>query len=456
MKDELVKNQIYTAEITSYTSEGAGVCRVRGRAVFVPGTLQGEIWEIKLVKVGKTAVWARGERCLQASEQRREPVCPLFKSCGGCALQHMSYEEELHFKQERVRETLLRIGGAEPVMDHIRAANLSRPWRYKVIFAVGERDGEPVTGYYRPRSHEIVPVENCPAVPLAANRAAAAVRRWMCALEIPAYNEALGQDGIRHLLVRVSASSGKSMVCLASSRELSGHEIRALTEKLRFACPEMTSLALCLNRTRGNTVLAGEFRTLWGNDTLEDMLCGLRFALSPASFFQVNPPQAEQLYDLALSLAAPKADETVLDLYCGAGTISLCLAQRAGQVIGVEVIDAAVENAKRSAQENNVLNAEFLCADAEKAVEIFCQRGLHPQLVIVDPPRKGLAEGVISCIAELAPERVVYVSCDPGTLARDLRRFADAGYEAVRGCTVDMFPRTSHVETVVLLSKADK
>ncbi len=455
MAEELLKNQTYIADVDGTSSDGAGVCRVGGRAVFVPGALRGERWEIKMTKVTAGAAWARGERRLLTSPMRITPDCPHFGKCGGCDLRHMAYEEELRFKKERVCEALRRIGGLSLPIDTIAPADLSIPARYKTIFAVGERDGEPVTGFFRPRSHDIVPVETCPAVPDAANRAAAAVRAWMRARQIRSYDEKGGREGVRHVFVRCSHMTGEIMVCLVSSLKLRTADADALAAGLRTACPELRSLVLCLNKNRGNTVLAGSFQTLYGADTITDSLCSLRFALSPQSFFQVNPPQAEKLYALALQYALTEDTKLALDLYCGAGTISLCLAKNAAHVIGAEIVPAAVENARSNAEQNGLTNAEFLSADASDAAAELARRGTTPDVVVVDPPRKGLSEAVIRAVTAMSPARVVYVSCDPGTLARDLKLFAELGYPPVRGSIVDMFPRTSHVECVVLMSRVE-
>ncbi len=456
LSDELMKNQNYTAGIDGYSSDGAGVCHINGRAVFVPGALRGEIWETKILKVIAAAGWAKGVSCLRAAPARAEAACAHFGKCGGCALLHMDYGEELRFKTDRVNDALRRLGGLDLSISEIIPADLSRPSRYKVIFAVGERDGEPVTGYLRHRSHDIIPVIRCMNVPDVANRAAAAVHRFMRSRRIPAYDETSGRQGVRHVFVRSSHKSGEAMICLVSSVILGREETRALVGTLRFACPEAASIVFCLNKRRGNTVLAGEFHTLYGDDAITDELCGLRFALSPQTFFQVNPPQAEKLYAQALEYALPEPSELVLDLYCGAGAISLCLAKRARHVIGAEIVPQAVADAKANAERNGAANAEFLCADAGEASSALVRRGMRPDVIVLDPPRKGLDASVVDAVVSMRPARVVYVSCDPGTLARDLRRFTEQGYAPTAGKLVDMFPHTHHVETIVLMSRKDK
>ena len=446
--DALRKNQICSAEITDWSSDGAGVARIGGRAVFVPGTIPGERWEIRIVRATAAAVFGRGERCLTAAPGRAAPDCPAYPRCGGCTLRHMTYETELAYKLRRVNDAYRHIGGLALRASEILAADPPEEYRNKAIYAVTD-DLRP--GFFRPRSHEVVPVTRCLLQSEASDRAAAAVCAFCRANGIPPYDEATGRGVLRHIFTR-TARSGALQVTVVAARGF-GARTGALAEAVRAACPETVGVILNVNKTRGNTVLAGEFYTLWGSDTLEDTLCGLRFALSPQSFFQVNPAQAERLYDRVLAYAAPGGRDTVLDLYCGAGTISLCLARAAAHVIGVETVPEAVENARANARRNGVTNAEFLCADAGEAAAELLRRGVRPDAVVVDPPRKGLADDVIETVCSMAPARVVYVSCNVATQARDLRRFADLGYAPAEAVAVDQFSRTSHVETVVLLTR---
>lgn len=445
------KNDIFTAVVDGVTSEGHGVCRHEGRAVFVPGALVGEAWEVRVVKCTASAVWGRGEKRLSSSPDRVTPSCSAAGRCGGCTLQHMSYEAELSFKKQRVNEAFRRIGGLDFTLSEIIGAPEDARQRCKAIFNLGlDRSGQPIAGFYRPRSHEIVSAPDCALVRPEALRACGAVLRWMKATHHGVYDELKNKHGMRHIFVRSSRSTGKAVVTLISSRNIS--DAAELIEALREAVPEMTGLVWCLNRQKGNVVLSGDFRTLWGSDTLTEELCGIPFELSPRSFFQVNPPQAEKLYTAAVGYALEQDPGLVMDLYCGTGTIGLCMAKGgAKRVIGVEVIDQAVENARKNAERLGFENTEFLCADAAEAAAELAGRGERPDTIVVDPPRKGLESAVIDCIAEMAPERVVYVSCDPGTLARDLALFVEKGYAPRDGLAVDMFPRTPHVETVVCL-----
>ena len=449
--NELKKNDIYETEITSWSSDGAGVCRISGRAVFVKGAIPGEICRVRILKVTKTAVFARIEELITPSPDRIEPDCANFRLCGGCAMRHVTYEAELRFKLQRVNDAYERIGALSLRADEILASALTSGYRNKGIYAVGQG---PVCGFFRERSHDVIPVERCLLQHEASDRAAKAVCRFMAERGIPAYDEATGRGLVRHVFTRIGFSSGQMLITVVAAGGF-GKNTQGLVSALRSACPEAVGIILNVNKTRGNTVLSGEMYTLWGSGTMHDTLCSLDFELSPASFYQVNPRQAERLYAKALEYAAPQGKGIVLDLYCGAGTISLCLAQGAEHVIGAEIVSEAVENAMSNAERNGVGNVEFICADAAVAAAELSQRGVRPDAVVVDPPRKGLESSVIRSICEMSPSRVVYVSCDVATQARDLAIFLEHGYASEKAVAVDMFPRTAHVETVVLLSKGE-
>lgn len=450
--DDLKKNEIYEAAMTGFTSEGAGVCRIKGRAVFVPRALPGETWRVRIVKVTKTAVFGRGEERLTTSPERVEPDCPNFGRCGGCNLMHMSYECELQMKLDRVNDALRRIGGTEVRAERILGSERVEGYRNKAIYAVGEGENGPVAGFYRTGSHDIIPAPNCLLQSDEASKCAGAVVDWMRTNGVSAWN---GRSGtVRHVCTR-RARDGAALCCVVTGRRLSPSLTRSLTDALRIACPALTGVVECVNRTEGNTVLSGEFRTLWGSGTLRDRLCGFEFELAPQAFYQINPPQAERLYAQALEYALPERGGTVLDLYCGAGTISLCLSQRAERVIGAEIVPEAVENARANAERYGVTNAEFICADAGEAARELKSRGITPDAIVVDPPRKGMDAPALEAIASMQPDRLVYVSCDPATLSRDISRLRPLGYTPASALAVDMFPRTAHVETVVLLSKGE-
>ena len=451
--NELIKNQIHTVLIEGYTSEAMGVCRIDGRAVFVPRAIPGERWEIRIVKVTKTAVYARGEKLLSPVPSRVEPACPYYGKCGGCDTWHMNYEEELRFKLDRVNAELRHIGRQTVQAQRILGSDNVEHYRNKGIFAVAEQDGSAVYGFYRERSHELIPMDECLIQKPLSSRAAAAVTAFMNKRHIPAYQEDSGQGTVRHVFTRQAVNGTDAVVCLVAARGF-GADTAALVDHLRTSCPELTGIVLNINKTRGNTVLAGDFHTLWGRAEIQDTLCGHVFTIAPQAFFQINPPQAEKLYAKAVEYAALGRDSLALDLFCGAGTISLCLAEKAGHVIGAEIVPEAIANAKANAAQNRIQNVEFLCADAGEAAAAFAKRGLKPEVVVVDPPRKGMDEAAIRAVCEMTPERIVYVSCNPATLARDILRFSERGYTLQEATAVDMFPRTCHVESVVLLTRA--
>ena len=440
---ELRKNDIIEAEITGFTSDGGGVCRAEGRAVFVPRAIPGERWRVRIVKVNRTAVWGRGEELLVPSPHRVEPACPVFGKCGGCACMHLDYETELAFKLGRVNDALRRIGGLELRAEEILGADCSEGYRNKAIynFAPG-----PVCGFYRARSHEIVPTARCLLQPESFDRAAQALLGWMRDKSVPAYDEATGAGLIRHLFLRSGADG--LMACVVAAGDIPGSAVNAL----RASCPELTGVCLCRNDRPGNVVLTDDIRTLWGRGTVERTIFDARFELSPLTFFQVNAAQTEKLYRLAGEYAEP-AGKVVLDLYCGAGAIGQSIARDARRLIGNDVVPSAVESARRSAERSGLVGAEYICGDAAAVARRLAEEGLRPDVVIADPPRKGMEPEALRSIASMGPDRIVYVSCDPGTLARDLKRLAELGYRAEKCAAVDMFPRTQHIETVVQLSQ---
>ena len=451
--EELRKNQIFCVEIDAYSSDASGICRINGITVFVPGTIVGEKWEVRILKVLKNCAYARGEKLLSPSPARVDPGCACYGKCGGCDCRHMSYEEELRFKLTKVNDALCRIGKQKLLIDEIVGSERIDAYRNKGILAVGDAGGRLVTGFYRERSHDIIPVARCAIQDELTHRAAAALVSFMDQNGITAYNEQTGTGVVRHVFCRRAFSGPDRLLCIVARKGF-GAKTQALVSALREACPELTGIVLNVNKSDGNTVLSGEFYTLWGKGQIRDMLCGLSFDIAPQAFFQVNPPQAEKLYNKALSYASLSKEDLAFDLYCGAGTISLCLAREAGKVIGAEIVPEAIENANANAALNEIQNVEFLCADAGQAAALFSQQGLHPNVVVVDPPRKGMQEAAIQALASMSPARIVYVSCDPSTLARDILRFQSLGYTLQSGTAFDLFPRTKHIETVVLLTRS--
>ena len=442
----LQKNQRHTVQIEGYSSEGLGIARIEGQVVFVHGAVRGETCTVQMLKVLKNAAFARVEEVLTPAPGRMAPDCPHYPACGGCQLRHLTYEEELWMKRQKVEDALRRLGGAEIAVEEILGSETTEGYRNKSQFPIGP-DGVP--GFYRARSHQVIPAPDCRIQTPQANALAAAVAEWARDRGVPSYDERTGKGLLRHLYVRVNRA-GEALVCLVvNGRKLPDEA--GLTEVLRAACPGLTGVVLNTNTRDTNVILGEKYRTLWGRDTLEDQLCGLTFKLSVPSFYQVNRPQAERLYAKALEYAGLTGEELALDLYCGTGTITLCLAKKARQVIGAEIVPEAIADARENAVRNGVENVEFFCGDASAVAAKLAGEGLKPDVVVVDPPRKGLAEDVVETVAAMGPSRVVYVSCDPATLGRDVKRFSALGYRAVRAAAVDMFPRTAHVETVVSL-----
>ena len=446
------KNDILPLTIESIGLNGEGVAHLDGQVVFVAGGLPGEVCDTLLLKVGRSAIWGKAVGVRNPSPDRVAPDCPQYPKCGGCQFRHMRYAAELEAKRRRVEDAIRRVGGvALPVPVILGAKNTER-YRNKVQLPVAAGKNGPKIGFFRARSHDVVNVDDCLLQPETASALAGAVRKWMADYAVPAYDEGAHTGLVRHLFVRFSQT--EALCCLVVNGDSLPHEAE-LVEVLRAAAPELAGVVLSVNQARTNVVLGKELRTMWGRDYLEDTLCGLTFRISVPSFYQVNRDQCEVLYGKAVELAGLTGTETVLDLYCGIGTISLAMARHAGKVIGAEIVPSAVADAQANARRNGITNAEFFCGDAADAAGRFAQAGLRPDVICVDPPRKGLAPEVVEAIVRMAPDRVVYVSCDPATLARDLARFSERGYDARTAVAVDMFPRTAHVETVVLLSKGE-
>ena len=445
---ELAKNQEHTVTIEGYGEGGMGVARIDGRVVFVHGALRGEKCRVLILKTLKSVAFAKVLEVLEPSSERITPDCPYFPRCGGCTYRHIRYEEELRLKKQRVQDNLSRIGGSDVTVEEILGAQDTLRYRNKAQYPVS-KDG--AVGFYRARTHEVIECEHCLLVKPEADAAAEALREYMQSCRVAGYDEKTGRGLVRHLYIRSNAA-GESLVCVLVNGDKLPKEDRLVT-LLRDACPKCTGIVLGTNTKKGNVILGDRYRTLWGSDRLEDTLCGKTFRLSVPSFYQVNRVQAERLYAKAIEFAGLTGQETVLDLYCGAGTITLALSDHAKKVLGAEIVPEAIDDARENAARNGVKNAEFFCGDASDVAKKLARENLRPDVITVDPPRKGLAADVVESIAEMQPQRVVYVSCDSATMARDVKRLADLGYTAQRACAVDMFPRADHVETVVLLSK---
>lgn len=468
------KNQILTVEITDMTSEGEGVGKKDGFPFFIKDTVIGDKAEIRVTRVKKNYAYGRLEKVLTPSPFRIDPKCAFHKQCGGCQIQSMSYEKQLEFKDARVRNNLIRIGGFAPekidnIMEPILGMEEPFYYRNKAQYPVGQnKEGEPVTGFYAGRTHSIVANTECHLGVKENKEILEIILAYMRENRVPAYDESTGKGLIRHVLIRKGFFSGEIMVCLVVNLKGAQRKLPAqqkLLDKL-LTIPNMTSVSLNINTERTNVILGQEIRLIWGKATIKDTIhvCdadnnfertgrGITYAISPVSFYQVNPVQTEKLYSLALSFAELTGQETVWDLYCGIGTISLFLAEKAKKVYGVEVIPQAVENARENAVSNGIFNAEFFVGKAEEVLpEKYKKDGIFADVIVVDPPRKGCDTACLDTILKMTPQRVVYVSCDSATLARDLKVLCGGGYEVERVRAVDMFPMTVGVETVCLLS----
>ena len=461
------KNDMAVIEITDIGVNGEGIGKVDGYTLFVKDAVIGDKAEVKVMKAKKNYGYARLMRVIEPSEDRVEPRCPFARKCGGCQIQEMSYERQLAFKAQKVRGNLERLGGFDKeLLDRVTEPilGMDEPFGYrnKAQFPFGtDRDGNPVTGFYAGRTHDIIANTDCALGVPVNQKLLEIILEFMRAEHIPAYDEKTGKGLIRHVLIRFGFTTKEIMVCLV----INGTEIpqsEKLVEKLA-AVRGMTSITISPNTRRTNVIMGETYEILWGQGFITDYIGNVRYQISPLSFYQVNPVQTEKLYSQALEYADLKGGETVWDLYCGIGTISLFLAQKAGQVYGVEIIPQAIEDAKKNAEINGIANAEFFVGKAEEVLpEYYAEyarrhggENARADVIVVDPPRKGCDPALLETIVKMAPERVVYVSCDPATLARDLKVLCGNGYELEKVRPVDMFPETVHVETVVLLSKGE-
>ena len=449
----LIKNQIYETVVTDYTTEGQGIAHVEGCAVFVPNAVAGEKIRLRIEVAKKN--WAAGKivEILERSPHRINRECPVAKLCGGCDFWHIDYEEETRLKAERVRNCLNRLGGENLESVPILAAPTCHGYRNKAQYPVASKKSRAYAGFFKAGTHEVVENERCLILPEETDLVKSVVMDYVNQNHVSVYDEVAHKGLLRHIYVRRGAVSKQILVCLViNGRSIpKAHELVARLKKI----PGFTTLVLSVNTKKGNAVLGDEFLTIHGPGYIEDTLCGLNFRLSPRSFYQVNHHQAQRLYEAAISQAEITKNDTVLDLYCGVGTITLAMASAAGRVYGVEVIPQAVEDAKDNAARNGITNAEFFCGDAGQAALELERKGIQADVVIVDPPRKGLNADTIEALARFAPRRIVYVSCDPATLGRDVALLKERGYAVKNAMAADLFPRCSHVETIVLLGRKD-
>ena len=450
------KNDIVRVKIEDMGVSGEGIGKVDGYALFIKDAIIGDIVEAKVIKAKKQYGYARLMNIITESPHRVIPRCPVARQCGGCQIQAMSYERQLLYKNEKVKNNLMRIGGLpEALLDEVMepVCGMEDPFHYrnKAQFPIGtDKEGKIITGFYAGRTHQIIPNMDCVLGIRENEEILKIIIKFMEEYKISAYDEESHKGLVRHVLIRSGFKTKEIMVCLV----INGSNIpkeNVLAERL-VLIPGMTSITCSINREKTNVIMGKKIQLIWGKEYITDYIGGVKYQISPLSFYQVNPVQTEKLYSTALEYAGLDGNETVWDLYCGIGTISLFLAKKAKKVYGVEIVEQAIDDARKNAKINDIRNAEFYVGKAEEVLpEQYEKSGIHADVIVVDPPRKGCEEVVLETMVKMEPERIVYVSCDSSTLARDLKYLRGKGYEVERVKAVDMFPNTTHVETAVLL-----
>ncbi len=451
------KNKHYTIEITSVSSDGNGVGTIDGFTVFVPMSVTGDVAEIVIVKVLSRYAVGRLLTLVTPSPYRVEPKCPVYKRCGGCHLQHIDYKAQLEIKKDFIVSAMERIGGFKGIKcDNVIGMEKPERYRNKCIFPFGiDRNGEVQSGFYAKRSHEIIPVDDCMMGSEINHRIVDAVKEYMRENKVSVYDEGSHKGLVRRVFIRDGKVSGEIMVVISINGTTLPHKDK-LVDRLTAISENIVSIYININESRGNTVLGLENKLIYGKNVIVDTLCGIEFEISPHSFYQINPIMTEKLYGKALQFAQISENDTVLDVYCGIGTISLAAAKKAKIVTGVEIVEQAICDAKKNAENNGIKNAIFFADSAENAVPKLISEGLSPDIVILDPPRKGSDEATLKAIASVMPDRIIYVSCNVSTLARDAKFLAELGYTPTKCVGVDMFPHTAHVEVVCCLERAGK
>lgn len=452
----VIKNREYELEIDNLGMNGEGIGRIEGFTMFIPGALPGERVRIKAVKVGKSYGYGKLLEIMKPSNERIKPKCPYFGRCGGCQLQHMSYPLQLKFKKQLVKDAIERIGGLDSILIH-DTIGMKNPWRYrnKMQFPVGSIKGKLAIGFYAPRSHNIIDMDMCQIQHSINDEIVKVVRQYIKDFNIRPYDEIAHKGIVRHIVSKVGFESGEVMAIIVTNGHTLPHKDK-LIKRLRENIPGIVSIIQNINPDKTNVVLGKDNLILWGKDHIVDYIGDLKFKISPLSFFQVNPIMTVELYNKAVEYANLTGKEEVVDAYCGIGTISLFLARKAKKVYGIEVVPQAIEDAKINALQNNINNAEFMEGQAEEILPTMVDKGLKMDVAVVDPPRKGCDPKLLDALIYAQPDRIVYVSCNPATLARDLRYISDRGYKVQEVQPVDMFPQTAHVECVVLMSKVEK
>ena len=445
------KNDILTLEVTALSSDGAGIARHDGMVVFVPFSAVGDVAECRILNVQKSYAYAKIERLITPSEHRIEPDCAVFGRCGGCLLRHMTYAEELRAKEQFVRDAFTRIGGLDIPIEPIISTGVTERYRNKAQLPVAEIDGRPVCGFYSQRSHRVIPCDDCKLEPEVFSEISREIIAYQQKHALSCYDEASGKGLLRHIYLRRGHHSGEVMVCLIVTKKTDAYDALAGILKEKF--PQIVTVLLNVNPEKTNVILGKRDIPILGNGKIRDSICGVEVEISAHSFYQVNTAAAELVYRKAMEYAQLTGGDTLLDLYCGAGTVGLSMANGTGRLIGVEVIPEAIENARENALRNGVKNAEFIVGDSGDIAGMLAERGERPDVITVDPPRKGCDQRTLDAILSMAPERVVMISCNPATAARDVKYLCERGYSAVKACAADLFPRTGHVECVVLMEK---
>ena len=455
---EYCKNQLHNVTITDIGESGEGIGRVNGYTLFVKDALVGDVIRARLTKVKKNYAFARIEEILEPSENRVEPKCELHRKCGGCQIQALSYPAQLDFKTGKVLNSFTRLGGfcdenIQAIIEPIIGADNPYRYRNKAQYPIGrDKEGHIIAGFYAGRTHSIIKCDDC-MIGIAENKAILQViTSHMERYNITAYDETTGVGLVRHVLIRKGFKTGQIMVCLVINGKVKSELIPYQNELIESLSriEGMSGISVSINRENTNVIMGNEIYTIWGEERITDVVLGKKFSISPLAFFQVNPAQMEKLYTTAIDFAGLNGAEEVWDICCGIGTITLCMAAQARKVHGLEIVPEAIEDAKENARLNGIENADFVCAPAEKYLPENAER-IRADVIVLDPPRKGMEKEALEVVVNAAPERVVYVSCDPATLARDCRFMCDRGYEIKRIRPVDMFPNTVHVETVCLL-----
>lgn len=451
------KNDRLIIDITGTTSEGYGVGKSdEGIAIFVPNSAVGDRVDVLIVKVLKRYCFGKVMEIIKPSEYRQEVDCKVFLKCGGCCYRHITYDAELKIKEQKVKDAIARIAGLNVKINPIVGADVPDNYRNKAQFPLAKnKDGNVEMGFYGFHSHRVVDTDTCLLQPKIFDKVMAVVKDYLQTTNETIYDEITHKGLVRHLYVRYGEKTGEVMVCLVINGDKLKDET-LLVNSLKENIPNLKSVVINSNKEKTNVITGTKNRAIYGDTYIIDNLCGLNFRISPNSFYQVNHSQAEKLYNKAKEYANLTGEENLIDLYCGTGTIGLTMASECKSLIGVEIVPQAIRDAKLNAKLNNINNAQFICGDATKCGEKLKNDNISPDVVVVDPPRKGLTEDLILSIKAMSPKRVVYVSCDPGTLARDLKFFADNDYSPVELTPFDLFPRTSHVENVVLLNKVHK